>query len=353
LYGERQTIMKGLVKYELGEGFVELREIEEKDPAPHEVKIEVRAAGICGSDLHILHGDINIPVAPPVVIGHEFSGVVVQKGAEVGDEIEIGARVTGEPSAYVCGSCRYCRSEYYNLCPERRIIGYTADGCFAPYCNAVLVHRLPDGVNFKAASITEPLACAVHGVIEQTGISAGDSVAVLGPGPLGLLAAQVARAEGGIVTVCGIGQDRERLRLADSLGMHRTVNTEAEDALQEMRDATGGYGADVVLECSGSEQAVRLGLEMVRKRGKYTQMGLFGRTINVDFEKIAFKEIRLSGFVSQRRPAWKRALALMEHGVIDTEKIITHEFPLTEWEDAFRSVEEKKAVKAVLNPKLP
>jgi L-iditol 2-dehydrogenase len=342
--------MNALVKYRRGDGFVEIREVTEPEPGPRQVKIEVRAAGICGSDIHILHDEINIPLRPPVIMGHEFSGVVVDKGSKVDDGVRIGDRVTAEPSGSICGTCRYCRSEHYNLCPERRILGYSADGCFAPYCNALLVHRLPENVSFEAASITELLACCIHGVIEQTGISAGDSVVVLGPGPLGLLASMVAVAEGGIVSLYGTERDRQRLNLAENLGIHRALIIDEEHIQESVADMTDGYGADVVLECSGSEAAASLGLELVRKRGKYTQMGLFGRPITIDFEKIAFKEIRVGGFVSHRRPSWKRALSLMERGIINTEALVSHAFPLSGWHEAFTMVEEKSAVKAILLP---
>jgi L-iditol 2-dehydrogenase len=113
---------------------------------------------------------------------------------------------------------------------------------------------------------------------------------------------------------------------------------------------TEGYGADVVFECSGVPGAARLALEMVRKRGKYTQMGLFGRPFEIDFEKIAFKEIQVNGFISQRRPAWKRALNLMERGVIPNERLISHGFPLREWQRAFEMVEKKEGIKLILLP---
>jgi L-iditol 2-dehydrogenase len=173
---------------------------------------------------------------------------------------------------------------------------------------------------------------------------------ILGPGPIGLLSAAVSVAEGGFVTVIGTNRDRERLERARKVGAHRIINGDEENPLQAVLEATEGYGADVVLECSGAEAAASLGLELVRKRGKYTQMGLFGRPVTVDFEKVAFKELQVTGFVSQRRPAWKRALSLMARGVVDTELIISHEFPLAEWQEAFSMVEEKKAIKALLIP---
>ncbi len=342
--------MKGVVKFARGNGFVELRDVEDLPPAPHQVKIEVKASGICGSDLHIYHDDINNPIRPPVVMGHEFSGIVVERGSEAGDEIKVGDRVTGEPSAYICGKCRYCLSGHYNLCPERKLLGYWFNGSFARYCNATFVHKLPGNVSFAAGALTELLACCVHGVTEQTGVSAGDFVVVTGPGPVGLFAAQVALAEGGIVMVCGTSADKHRLRLAEDLGIHHTLDIEKHDAASRVRELTGGYGADTVLECSGVPAAARMALEMVRKRGKYTQIGLFGRPIEIDFEKIAFREVKVNGTVSQRRPAWERTLGLMERGVIRNERLISHEFPLQEWQKAFETFEKKEGIKLLLIP---
>jgi L-iditol 2-dehydrogenase len=159
--------MRGVVKYGRGSGFVELREVDERPPGPGQVKVEVKAAGICGSDLHIYHDTINYNIRTPVVLGHEFSGVVVAKGDGVGDDIRIGDRVTGEPSIFICGACDYCRSGHYNMCPTRQVMGYFHDGCFAPYVNATFVHKLPDAVSFEAGAVTELLACCVHSVIEQ------------------------------------------------------------------------------------------------------------------------------------------------------------------------------------------
>jgi len=342
--------MKGVVKYARGSGFVELRDVEDLPPSPRQVKVRVMATGICGSDLHIFHDTINYNIRTPVVMGHEFSGVVVEKGAEAGDEISVGDRVTGEPSIYICGRCDYCLSEHYNLCPERRVMGYWHDGSFAPYCNATFVHRLPGNASFAAGALTEPLACCVHSVIEQGGVTAGDFVVVVGPGTIGLFAALVAMAEGGTVLICGTARDQERLRLAGELGVPYAVDIEKEDIADRVRGLTGGYGADVVIECAGVAPAVDLALELVRKRGKYVQMGLPGKPLAVDFEKIAYKELQVSGGVGQRRPAWKRALKLMELGLIPSEKLISHQLPLAEWEHAFGMAERQEGVKLLLHP---
>ena len=340
-----------MVKYKRGDGFVELRDVEEVPPSTDQVKIEVKAAGICGSDLHIYHDEINIPIRVPVVIGHEFSGVVVEVGAEV-DRVQVGDRVTAEPSAYVCGRCRYCRNGYYNLCPARRITGYWAHGAFAAYCTVPgwVMHRLPDNVDFLAGALTEPLACCVHGVIEQTGISAGDVVAIIGPGAIGLLSLQLALAEGGTVLVCGTSGDAARLQIARDLGAAAIFDVGTDDPVKRIEEMTAGYGADVVLECSGAAPGAGLALQCVRKRGKYTQMGLFGHPIEIDFERIAFKELQVTGFISQRRPAWERALKLMESGKVRTDALVTDELPLSEWKRSFDMFERREGVKIVLRP---
>ena len=342
--------MQGVVKYQRGDGFVELRDLADAPPGPNQVKVEVQATGICGSDLHVYRDTINYNIQTPVVMGHEFSGVVVEKGAEVGDHVEVGDRVTGEPSVYICGDCDYCLSEHYNLCPNRKVMGYWHHGCFAPYCNATFVHKLPEGVGFEAGALTELLACCVHSVIEQAGVTAGDFVAITGPGPVGLFSALVALAEGGTVILCGTERDTERLRLAEELGVQHTIDITACDPVARVRELTGGYGADVVVECAGVAPAMRLALELVRKRGRFSQMGLPGAPVEIDFEKIAYNELQVSGGIGQRRPAWKRALRLIERGFIPSEKLITHHFALSEWQRAFDMAEGQEGIKLMFMP---
>lgn len=342
--------MQGIVKFARGNGHVELRDVGEQPLAPEQMRIEVRATGICGSDLHVFHDTINYNIRTPVVMGHEFSGVIVEKGEAVGDQVQVGDRVTGEPSVYICGHCDYCLSEHYNLCPERKVMGYWHDGCFAPYCTATFVHKLPEGVGFELGALTELLACCVHSVTEQAGVAAGDFVAITGPGPVGLFSALVALAEGGTVVLCGTSRDAQRLRLAEELGVQHVINIDEHDPVQRVRELTGGYGADVVVECAGVAPAMRLALELVRKRGRVSQMGLPGKPIEIDFEQIAYKELQVSGGIGQRRPAWKRALRLMESGFIPSEKLITHHLTLAEWEKAFALAEAQEGIKLMFMP---
>ena len=168
--------------------------------------------------------------------------------------------------------------------------------------------------------------------------------------PVGLLAAQVAAAEGGLVVLLGTGRDRQRLELARELGVAHTVDVEAEDPVERLGALTRGYGADVVVECAGVPRAIDLAFEVVRKRGRMTQMGLPGRPVEIDFEKVAFKELQVSGGIGQRRPAWRRSLALMERGLVQLEPLISHRLPLAEWERAFDMVEKQEGTKVLLMP---
>lgn len=344
--------MKGLVKYARGKGNMEVREVVERPLEAGELRIGVEAAGICGSDLHIYHDEIKIPIRVPVVLGHEFSGRVVEVGAGVPVQ-RLGQRVTAMPSVRICGVCRYCRQGAYNLCIRRESIGYWHDGAFAPTC--VVPDRcaltLPEGVDFCAGALAEPLACAVHAVCEQTRISAGDLVAIVGPGAIGLLCLQVVKAEGAQALICGLEKDAVRLEMARSLGADHIAVVGREDVGERVRALSEGYGADAVLECSGSAAGARLALELVAKGGKYTQVGLFGKPIQIDLEQVAVREVQFAGSFGQKPTAWKRALKLLETGKVDTRRLISHQVPLDHWQEAFDLFERQEGVKILLEVK--
>jgi L-iditol 2-dehydrogenase len=231
-------------------------------------------------------------------------------------------------------------------------VGYAVDGCFARYCvvNQRQVHLLPENVDFLAGALTEPLACCVHAVLELTTISAGDVVLLTGPGPIGLLCLQLVKAAGGYAVMCGTSQDEERLALAGRFGADRVVNVETENTLELIGRLTGSQGADVFVECAGAPAAARLGLEVTRRGGQYTQVGLFPRPFELKFDLIAYKELRVTGSLGQRWTSWQRALALMAQGQVDTRSLVSHVLPLTEWREAFRLFEEKEGLKIVLEP---
>jgi L-iditol 2-dehydrogenase len=343
--------MRALCKMALGKGNVELRDIPIPKPALDEVLIRVKAAGICGSDLHIQDGETPVTLVPPVIMGHEFAGVIEEIGAGV-HTLSVGQRVTGEPTYKACGQCGPCRDGFYNLCSKRIVMGYAADGAFAEFVRVpgARVHSLPDGVDFSSGALTEPLACCVHALYECVGVTANDHAVVIGPGAIGLLVLQLLRNAGARTIVIGTADDAHRLSLARTLGAETTLEIQRDDPRAMIAEATGGEGADLVVECSGAEAAVTLGLDLVRRRGRYAQMGIFGHPIRMDFEKVAFKELRVTGSFAQKWSAWRTALQLMADKRVRLDALVTDTVNLSDWESAFERFRGKKGIKFVLTP---
>ncbi|WP_077329169.1 zinc-binding dehydrogenase [Virgibacillus siamensis] len=341
--------MKALVKTELGFGNLEIQEKNEPTPGPDQVKIEVKYAGICGSDIHTYEGHYKVGV--PVTLGHEFSGVVVETGEGVTD-FSVGDRVTSETTYSICGECEYCKTGDYNLCNHRKGLGTQQDGGFTNYliARAESVHKLPDGVSFQSAAMTEPLACTHHAV-SKTDIKDGDVVVVIGPGPIGLFTAQVAKSFGATVIITGLTNDQVRLNKAEELGMNYVVNTQEQDVKEVVHQLTDGYGADIVFECSGAVPAAKQGLDLLRKKGQYCQVGIFPQPdVSFDLEKIIQKEIRVVGSRSQKSADWEPSLELMNSRNVNAEAMVTHEFKITEWDEAYQAIKGGEAIKVLLTP---
>ncbi|SUL31166.1 sorbitol dehydrogenase [Staphylococcus aureus] len=256
--------MKALVKTREGHGNLELLDKEVATPLDDKVKIKVHYAGICGTDIHTYEGHYKVNF--PVTLGHEFSGEIVEVGADVKD-FKVGDRVTSETTFYVCNECEYCKSKDYNLCNHRKGIGTQVDGAFTNYVIAreESLHHIPDEVSYQSAAMTEPLACAHHGV-SKIQVNSGDVAVVMGPGPIGLLVAQVLKSKGATVVVTGLDNDKVRLDKAEALHMDYVVNLQQTDLKTYINGITDGYGADVVVECSGAVPAARQGLDILRKK---------------------------------------------------------------------------------------
>ncbi|GAB4365658.1 MAG: zinc-binding dehydrogenase [Spirochaetales bacterium] len=341
--------MKALVKTARGLGNLEILDVPEPVCREDELKIEVAYCGVCGTDIHILKDEF--PTHPPVIIGHEFSGTVVETGSRVRN-FKVGDRVVAENVCSTCGDCHLCRTGHYAICMNRGAQGLDLDGAFAQFivCGERNVYPVPPNVSLQEAALSEPLVCATHAVLDQTKVGAGDVVLVSGPGAMGLLAAQAAIAEGGTVLLSGTAADHERFEVAKRLGIQRTVNVEEENLEQVVMEITGGIGVDVVIECSGSQAAVATGISLLKKRGTFTQVGLFGKTVPVDLDAVVTKEIRIAGSMSHTWNAWKRGLSLVAEGKIRLSPLINAVHPLTDWERAFRDFEERKGIKILLEP---
>ncbi|HBY96280.1 MAG: zinc-binding dehydrogenase [Ardenticatenaceae bacterium] len=343
--------MQAIVKYEMGDGHLELREVPEPEAGSGQVKIQVQAAGICGSDLHIWHGDIGIPIKPPVVLGHEFAGVISQVGPGVMD-LHVGQRVTAENSHTVCGRCEYCMTGDYNLCTERRATGYAFDGAFAPYCvvPAERVHLLPDTVDFFTGALSDPMACAYRAVCEKGEVGPADTVLITGAGPMGLFSTQFAKLSGAKVILAGTPADRERMEIGRKLGADCTVDVTEPEGVAQITSVASPKGIDIVLECSGAPDGTRLGLQLVKRRGRFILVGIHGHAFPLDWDQILYKELTVKGMFSHKYMAWEQTIALAARGQIQTRPLITDVLPLSQWETGFRRFAEKKALKVIFEP---
>ena len=344
--------MKALVKTQKGEGFLELKDVPEPPaPGPAEVRIEIAACGICGTDIHVKHD--TFPYWPPVVLGHEFAGTVVEVGSDC-VRTSVGDRVVAEPHTQACGVCYLCRTGNIQICPSKRSPGWGIDGGMTRLINypEKLLHKIPDNMSFDQAAMVEPTANAVTDIIERARITAGDYAVVIGPGPIGLLSALVARAAGARhVVVLGTPEDEAlRLTKARELGFE-TINVVEQNAADLVMEQTDGVGADMVIECSGAPRAIASMSEMLRKRGTICVIGLTGgRKVELDWEKFAFKSCDVIFTLSTSYTSWDTTIALIASGKVPAEKIITHKAPLDQWQDAFDACENLQAIKALLTP---
>ena len=340
--------MKALVKFAAGANGVELRDIPDKTPLADQLKIKVHATGICGTDLHIVKDEY--PCRMPVVMGHEFSGTVIEAGSAVQD-FEPGDAVVALTAVVTCGKCRYCNEGLLMLCDERLSIGSGVDGAFAEnlLVPAHLAFKIPPGVSLDEAALCEPLACVVRSVIEKATVKAGDFVFVSGPGTIGILVLQVAVAHGARVVVAGTGRDRQRLELAKQLGAAATFVAGEQDQAA-MMSLTDGIGFDVAFECAGAAASADTCLHVLKKTGLYSQVGLYGGKVLFDHDLALRKEIAITNSFASERTSWDRALRLLGNRQVAMQPLISAKLPLTEWRQGFRMAFEKECYKILLCP---
>lgn len=344
--------MRGVMKTGRGQGLVELQDVPVPVLGPGEVLIRVHVAAICGTDLHIYYDEH--PYWPPVILGHEFAGTVEAVGADV-DGYQPGARVVSETSTGSCGVCFLCRGGNRHICAHKRAIGIGRHGALTEYITmpAGLLHQIPDGLTFEEASMTEPTAISVHAVVERAAVRPGESVVIVGPGPIGLLCLQVAKARGASpIIVSGTKRSAAvRLPLARQLGADATVTAGEDDLVERVMEMTEGRGADVVIETSGAPAAVEMLPRLVRRLGRICQVGVMGQPrISFPWDEALFKGAEIQFSFSSRSTSWATALQLLASGKVRTAPLISARLPLELWRDAFEAQEQGKAVKALLFP---
>ena len=343
--------MKAVIKARREPGAIEVREVESPRVGPDDLLVRVQAGSICGSDVHVFEYSRGFEyIKPPFIMGHEFTGVVEQVGSAVGG-FAVGDRIVSE-GVYFCGQCRACREGRTNTCRDFKIVGLHFAGGFAEYAAvpACYAHRVPDAIEPKCAALVEPVSVAVHSFRQGPRIEPTDVVVVTGVGPIGILVAQLARLAGARrVLVTGLDVDEEtRMPIARRLGLE-VVNVQRADLGQLVRDLTDGYGADVVYECSGARPALLQGIELLRKGGHLTLLGLQSVAAEIYFTPIIRREISIHTSITSAWPDFEAAIDLMARGAVQVEPLVTT-FPLAAAVEALEGSLNRQVLKAVLLP---
>ena len=345
--------MRVLMKAEPGPGLIETRAPVPR-PGHGEVLVKVQATSICGTDLHIWDWDAWAAerIHPPLITGHEFCGHIVELGPDV-TGLQVGDFISAE-THIVCGFCKQCRTGQSHVCQNVKILGVDVNGCFAEYVKLPASNAWRNDPNLppNVASILEPLGNAVHTCFAGGGGDlAGGTILVTGCGPIGLMAIGVTKASG---ATCVIATDvnEYRLGLARQMGADLTLNTRSGDPQEAIMNATGGDGADVLLEMSGHPAAIRQGLDALRCGGRVSMLGLPSKPIELDITNdIVFKGARIYGISGREMYAsWYRSAELLRSGRLDLTPIVTHEFRLDDYAKAFELLKSGECGKVVLYP---
>jgi alcohol dehydrogenase/L-iditol 2-dehydrogenase len=325
---------------------VELREIPRATIRPDQVLLEVQAVGVCGSDLHMWTGQQSWIVNYPIVLGHEFCGIIRDVGTAV-EAWNEGDRVISETAAAIDPNNPLTRQGLYNLDPTRRGFGALVDGAMRRFVPvpARILHRMPEGMTFEQAALTEPCCVAFNAVANNARIRPGDRIVVLGPGPIGILSGAIAQLCGATVAVVGLENDRARLEVARQYGCEPIVS----DATEWAREVDG-LGADGVVDATGVSAALATALDLVRPAGWISKVGWGPQPLGVSLDKLVQKNVTLQGSFSHNWPIWERVIRLIASGKLDVGRITGGVWPITEWHDAFETMHSGKIVKAILKP---
>lgn len=311
-----------------------------------EVLIQVRSAGVCGTDVHIYEWDAwaRNRVRPPIVVGHEFAGDVVKVGRLVTD-VRVGDRVTAE-GHIVCGRCLLCRTGNSHVCPNTRIIGVDRDGCFAEYIAmpATNVWHLDDAISYDIGGIHDPMGNAFHTAL--TAEIPGATVLITGCGPIGLFAVGICHAAGASRIIAS-DVNETRLALATKMGAHDVVHPQ--DAQAVVHKHTDGLGVDVVLEMSGVPSAIHQALALVRVGGHVQMLGIPAAPLEIDLAtEVIFKGITIYGVVGRRMyDTWHKMTRFLRSGLFDPTPVITHRFRLEDVDEAISAIKTGHAGKVI------
>lgn len=336
--------------YFLGNQCIETRPLVLQEPGEGQVLVKVSACGVCGTDVHIYHGGKgSAEVAPPVILGHEFSGHIVKLGSGV-TGLEVGQLITVDPNIY-CGKCRPCRQGQKQMCHHMRAVGVNMDGGFADYCLVPYAQcvPVPQGTDPELAALAEPLACCLHG-IDRVGIRPGENVLVIGGGTIGQVMLQLARLAGAAKVVLSepVALRRE---LALRLGADAAIDPIHEDLQQRLSELLSRDGADVVIECVGNPRTSAQAIDAAAGCGRVMLFGVPNpdAVLQTKMHPIFQKELTIMGsFVNP--DTHSRAVALLSSGQLKLKELITHRFPVSRLEEAIKMQTGSESIKVLVKP---
>lgn len=325
--------------------------LEPRIPRDDWIKIKVSFAGICGSDIKMFYRDCYAPdskLKPPVIPGHESSGIVCEKGSAV-TNVEIGDRVVYHTMVESCGSCEYCLTGNWGLCRKRKGIGSDMNGAFAEFlvCPAQNAIKIPDEISLEAAALTEPLACSVR-IVEEIGkIKRGEKAVIFGPGPIGACCAVTVKANGAVPVVVGTEHSRYRMEILQNIGIKCFVNN---NRLQDnIINYFGGY-ADMAVDAVGKEEVFRSTFDVVKKLGRIVVGAVdeSSRGYGVSMTKVFGSQIKILPACSSTPKGWHEALNLLRDHHDEFERMISGSYPLEDWKQAFQKAESREGFKIML-----
>lgn len=340
-------------------GKIEFRDISVPECGEDDIILEIKASAICGADLHWASGAFSAD--HPFTLGHEFCGIVFQKGKYVSDYWKLGDRVVSDNTGSVCGHCAACRKGDFVHCYQRKTLGCGMDGGFTKYCRIPgdilkvdpnCLMKLPDSISFEEAAVMEPAANAYRAVVYEADVRPGDSVVIAGLGALGLYSLQIAKASGASNVICiGMKSDIEkRLPLAKKFGATAFIASDEEDVPKKIYELVGENNVDVTIDAAGAPVVMKQALEYLRHDGKFIKIGNPPSVYNDTLLPLIDKQISVIGHMGYDANCWFKTMSLVEHGQIDLKGMIGTIIPLSKYETGYQLMKTQQVAKVVMIP---
>lgn len=344
--------MKAIVRRSLESEQMFLEDVAIPEIGDYDALIRIKATGVCGSDVHIYTGHITTEV--PVIVGHEFCGNVEKIGSKV-TTLKVGDKVVSRLNVGVCGVCRNCVTGNQHMCEHRTCPGFKIDGSYAEYIKMEekMLLKLDDHVPYEEGAIIEPMAIVAHALLERTVVQPEDFVVIYGPGPVGLIALQMAKLYGARkVIVVGTNVDeKQRLPLAKELGADYVFNAQTNNVYEKVLKLTDNKGADLVIEASGARAAINDGIAVLRRQGRMCVLGLpEAAETNVRWRTATEKSLSVVFTYSSSPWSWNLVISMINRGAINAKSLISHIRPLAQYREMFEEIKKGDVIKGVFLP---